>query len=123
MALPEANLEELAALSDNELYLMLGREMSRGAGVPQSLGSLVDIGKRAFADLQGNLQLAVCGANGPRKGLKDLTQTGLLNAIATAIVSSQQLNLPQVAALYAAVLVARTGLEMFCQGFVAPPDS
>ena len=120
---PEENLDELAALSENELYLMLGREMSRGAGVTQSLGSLVEMGKRTFADLKGDLQLAVCGANGPRKGLKDLTQTGLLNAIATAIVSSQQLDLPHVAALYAAVLVARTGLEMFCSGFQAPPES
>ncbi len=120
---PEENLDELAALSENELYLMLGREMSRGAGVTQSLGSLVEMGKRTFADLKGDLQLAVCGANGPRKGLKDLTQTGLLNAIATAIVSSQQLDLPHVAALYAAVLVARTGLEMFCVGFEAPAES
>ncbi len=120
---PEENLEELAALSENELYLMLGREMSRGAGVTQSLGSLVEMGKRTFADLKGDLQLAVCGTNGPRKGLKDLTQTGLLNAIATAIVSSQQLDLPHVAALYAAVLVTRTGLEMFCSGFEAPPEA
>ncbi len=123
MSSPEANLEELAALSENELYLMLGREMSRGAGVPQSLGTLVEMGKRAFADLHGELQMAVCGANGPRKGLKDLTQTGLLNAIATAIVGSQEMNLPHVAALYAAVLIARTGLEMYCQGFEPPAES
>ncbi len=123
MSSPEANLEELAALSDSELYLMLGREMSRGAAVPQSLGSLVQIGKRAFADLHGDLQLAVCGASGPRKGLKDLTQTGLMNAIATAIVGSQERNLPHGAALYAAVLIARTGLEMYCQWFEPPPES
>jgi len=118
MSFSEQDAQNVLAMSDDELYLGLGREVSGADGTPQSLETVVKRGKDAFNEFRTRLRPQLCGTDGPRKALSDLGNIAAIPAIGAAILA---LNLPGIgagAALYAAALVARMGLDKYCEGYV-----
>ncbi len=123
MAATERDAERLLALSDDELYLGLGREVVGAEGVPQDLGAIVNRGKAAFNEFRTRLRPALCGTGGPKKGLEELSATTLVTTIATAALAGNVAGIGAAAAMYVAVLIVRMGLDKYCEGYVplSPP--
>jgi hypothetical protein len=123
MATTPESPESLLALSDDEIYLGLGRELAGPVGVPQDLGAIVARGKQAFNELQAKLRPVVCGPDGPRAGCGTLTKVTLVNAIANAILTGNVAALSAGAVLYIAVLIVRLGLDRYCESYTGPVPS
>jgi hypothetical protein len=110
----EPNVDQLLALSENELYLLLGREITREAATPQGAGFLVKRGKEFFSEEYVSLRAAICGPDGPRAAVGSVTNTTLAASLVNAIVGGSHMDVSHLAALYIAVIVLRTGLNNFC---------
>jgi hypothetical protein len=123
LAIMEHDPEKLLGLSEDELYLGLGREVAGAAGVPQSLASVVQKGKHAFGQFAAQFKPTICGSNGPRDGLGKLTGGCLVEGISTAVLSGNPHAITAAAALYVGALVAKMGLNTYCAGFDAAAPS
>ncbi|HTZ58028.1 MAG TPA: hypothetical protein VMB49_08030 [Acidobacteriaceae bacterium] len=110
----DPKIDELLSLSDNELYLRLGREITGEAATPQGAASLVKRGREFISREVDFLRAAVCGPDGPRSAVGSIDQKTLAGSIAGAIVGGSHIDISHVAALCIAVLLLRTGLDTFC---------
>lgn len=106
--------QELDVLTENELLLRLGRESVGGAAVPQSLGSLIECGRRVLLQVEPKLKALLCDEDGPKAALGELSHESLHVTIAAFLAGTTDFNYSAVAAAYVAAVVARRGLQTYC---------
>jgi hypothetical protein len=118
MTMPKPpSAEKLLQLSDNELYLRLGREFAGSEAVPQSIDTLIQKGRDAYGKIALHIAASICQGNEPHIDFNDLRDTTLISALTAWIVESGSFQLGHAAALYVATIIARAGLKSFCQSY------
>jgi len=110
-------LEKLAQLTDNELYLRLGRELTASEAIPQSMDTLIQKGRESYQKIASHIASMICEGKEPQTNFKDLHDTALTSALAAWMVNQGTFQYGHAAALYVAAIIARAGLSVFCQTY------
>lgn len=109
--------EKLLEMSDDELYLRLGRELAGSEAVPQSMDTLIQKGRESFQKIASHIASSLCEGKEPHIDFKDLRDTTLVSALTAWVVESGSFQFSHAALVYVTAIIARAGLQNFCQAY------
>ena len=122
----DSMIQSASKYDSGYLYYLLGSQLQQDKIVPQSAGDEAELGKSFFEKWKVEFRKIICKKEGVYEQFIQgmVTKKDLPKLVAIAILTGTPvvggILIPQVAAVYLALLVVQAGIGAYCAGFKEP---